>query len=73
MQHESSFEQDASNGVDYSYYQWEPSTYATATAEVPERYVFPTQASLKEQTLAFRAYEPAHPGAWPQTVPECGG
>ena len=70
---ESSGEQDASNGTDVSYYQWLPSTYDTAArmAGEPERY--PTDASLEEQTRAFRAYEPTDPGAWPLTVPECGG
>lgn len=73
VEHESTFQKDASNGVDFSYYQWEPSTYRSATRMVPERYVYPTSATLKEQTLAFRAYEPSHRLAWPVTVPECGG
>lgn len=73
VEHESGFDKDASNGVDLSYYQWEPATYASATAMAGITYRYPTDASLREQTLAFRAYEPSHPGAWPVTVPECGG
>lgn len=73
VEHESTFNKYASNGVDLSYYQWEPSTYASATRAAGIRYVYPTDASLREQTLAFRAYEPSHPTAWPVTVPECGG
>jgi hypothetical protein len=71
--HESSGERDASNGSDFSYYQWSPATYndAARMAGVPER-ANPEEADLEEQTLAFRAYEPEHPEAW-ETMPLCGG
>jgi hypothetical protein len=61
----------ASNGVDVSYYQWSPSTYAVAARMAGEQAKYPTEASLDEQTKAFRAYEPTDPGAWPVTVPMC--
>ena len=38
---------------------------------LPSKY--PSDATLEEQTIAFRAYERMDPGAWPETVPACGG
>lgn len=31
------------------------------------------QATPSQQTAAFLYYEPKDPGAWPNTVPMCGG
>ena len=59
--------------MDLSYYQWEPSTLATAMSMAGETPRYPFDASLEEQTKAFRAYEPGHRLAWPNTVPACGG
>lgn len=71
IQHESSGSRWAFNGNDYSYYQWLPSTFnqAARMAGVRQR-VIPWEADLKEQTLAFRAFEPTDPGAW-ETMPDC--
>lgn len=73
MQGESGGDRYASNGVDLSYYQWEPATLRTAMVDAGLKPKAPFDANLREQTLAFRAYEPSHPTAWPHTVPACGG
>jgi hypothetical protein len=71
--HESTDNRYASNGNDYSYYQWLPSTFdeAARMAHELER-ANPEEADLYEQTMAFRAYEPTDPTAW-ETMPDCGG
>lgn len=69
--HESGGNRYASNGSDFSYYQFAPTTFneAARMAHVRERAI-PWEASLEEQTRAFRAYEPTDPGAW-ETMPLC--
>jgi hypothetical protein len=69
---ESGGDRYASNGADWSYYQWTPGTYnvAASMAGLPRR-VNPTEADLHEQTVAFRVYVRSNPGAWPVTVPMC--
>ena len=71
--YESSGERYASNGRDFSYYQWEPDTFneAARMAGVRQR-ANPVEADLREQTLAFRAYWRVDPGAW-ETASLCGG
>jgi hypothetical protein len=74
IRHESTFNRYASNGVDFSYYQWEPATLEAAERAAGVRvYGSPFDAPLSNQTAAFRAYEPGHRTAWPRSVPECGG
>jgi Transglycosylase-like domain len=73
-EHESSMRNDDTGNGYYGYYQWLPATFneAARMAGVLTRAV-PTEASFAEQTSAFNAYEPQEPGAWPVSVPACGG
>jgi hypothetical protein len=74
VQRESSGNQDASNGVDDSYYQWLPSTWQHAQRVAGVWFTpNPFEATLVQQTIVFNAFEPTDPGAWPETVPACGG
>ena len=63
--HESGGDRYATNGADYSYYQFAPSTYneAARMAHVKERKI-PWEADLEEQTLAFRALWAVRPYEW---------
>lgn len=73
-QQESSGQNDDTGNGYYGYEQWLPSTYNTAArmAGLPERDL-PTEASRAEQREAFNVYERVDPGAWPNSVPACGG
>lgn len=51
-------------------YQWDPSTWAAAGGL---RYGSASGASPEDQTRVFDRYEPGDPGAWPVSVPGCGG
>lgn len=78
---ESGGQSTASNGVDESYYQWLPTTWQGAQRDVGVSFTpDPFQATLAQQTYVFNLWEPgrypggiSHRGAWPVTVPECGG
>lgn len=78
--HESTLQQDAWNGNDASYYQWEfdaqGNTWVTAERDVGVMFTTsPFLASLEQQTYVFNLWEPVdgHRTQWPVTVPECGG
>ena len=51
-------------------YQWDPSTWASAGGL---KYGSASSASPEDQTRVFNSYEPRDPGAWPRSVPACGG
>jgi hypothetical protein len=51
-------------------FQWDAGTWAGAGGL---RYGSAAGASPEDQARVFDSYEPAHPGAWPLSVPACGG
>jgi Transglycosylase-like domain len=51
-------------------YQWDPSTWAAAGGL---RYGSASSATPEDQTRIFNSYERRDPGAWPLSVPACGG
>ena len=69
-----------SNGVDLGWFQFLPSTYAYVLDQLQAHGTDtegwdrdPLTAPVVEQVAAFNYYEPIDPGAWPLTVPACGG
>jgi len=51
-------------------YQWMPSTWDAAGGG---RYGSASSASPEHQTIIFDYWEARDPGAWPESVPACGG
>lgn len=51
-------------------FQWDASTWAAAGGL---RYGSASSASPEDQARVFDSYEPSHSGAWPESVPACGG
>jgi hypothetical protein len=49
-------------------FQWDASTWAAAGGL---RYGSASSASPADQVRVFDRYEPAHPSAWPESVPAC--
>jgi hypothetical protein len=69
--HESTDNRWAENGDSYSWYQFVPSTMNAAARLAHQRqWVIPWEASLREQTLDFRAWWRVDPEAW-STAPLC--
>ena len=65
--------EDTGNGY-YGAFQWVPSTWASVLAMMhvtgpPD----PAAASPALQVRAFNYWAPRDPGAWPNTIPPCGG
>lgn len=61
-------------GGDVSYFQWLPTTFQGAERGAGLWFsADPTQVGFPEQVIVFHYWESKDPGAWPQTVPECGG
>lgn len=70
---------DTGNGY-YGAFQWLPSTWTSVLHMMAARGIdtdgwpsMPNEASESQQVAAFDFYEPIDPGAWPVTVPACGG
>lgn len=61
--------------MDFSYYQWLPSTWQGAQRDVGVSFTSdPFAATLAQQTYVFNLWEPVngHRSQW-STVPGCGG
>jgi hypothetical protein len=77
---ESGHGENLSNGYDFGWYQFAPTTYAYVLDQMQDNGISttdwdrsPLTAPVWQQTAAFNFYEPRDPGAWPNTVPACGG
>lgn len=69
---ESSGNANATSGAYYGLYQFDAATWAQATAAMGVNWPW-IGATPAEQTAAFEFWSSRDPGAWPNTVPMCGG
>lgn len=67
-----------SNGTDFGWFQFLPSTYDTVLGYMAADGIdtsswdrSPLTAPVWQQVAAFNYYEPKNPGAWPNTVGPC--